>query len=173
MEGDPLEEGGLEYLFGVRYLESGAWTFRAFWGHDRAGERMAFEGFMDFVTKRRGKSPGAHVYHYASYEESALKRLASWHATRQVEVDNLLREGVLVDLYKVVREGVRISEPSYSIKSVEHFYRPEREGEVKSAGASIVWYERWRETQEAQLLQDIADYNRDDVESTQQLREWC
>ncbi|MEP7247188.1 MAG: TM0106 family RecB-like putative nuclease, partial [Gammaproteobacteria bacterium] len=172
MEGDPLEDGGLEYLFGVWYLERGAWTFQAFWGHDRAEERLAFEGLMDFVTERRRKFPGAHVYHYASYEESALKRLASWHATREVEVDNLLREGVLVDLYKVVREGIRISEPSYSIKSVEHFYRPAREGEVQSAGASIVYYERWRETHEPQLLQDIADYNRDDVESTQQLRDW-
>ena len=84
----------------------------------------------------------------------------------------MLRQGALVDLYKVVREGIRISEPSYSIKSVEHFYRPAREGDVQSAGASIVYYERWRETQDAQLLQDIADYNRDDVESTQQLREW-
>lgn len=172
MEGDPLEDGGLEYLFGVWNLKRGAWTFQAFWGHDRAGERIGFESFMDFVTERRRKFPGAHVYHYASYEESALKRLASWHATREVEVDNLLRQGVLVDLYKVVREGIRISESSYSIKSVEHFYRPARNGEVQSAGASIVYYERWRETQEAQLLQDIADYNRDDVESTQQLRDW-
>jgi len=89
-----------------------------------------------------------------------------------VEVDNLLRQGALVDLYKVVREAIRISEPSYSIKNVEHFYRPARAGDVQNAGASIVFYERWRETQDAQLLQDIADYNRDDVESTQQLRDW-
>ncbi len=172
MEGDPLEDGGLEYLFGVWHLEEGAWTFRAFWAHSRAEERLAFEAFVDFVTLRRQQFPDAHVYHYASYEESALKRLASWHATREVEVDNLLRQGALVDLYKVVREGTRISEPSYSIKSVERFYRPAREGEVQSAGASIVYYERWRETHEPQLLHDIADYNRDDVESTQQLREW-
>ncbi len=172
MEGDPLEDGGLEYLFGVWYLKRGAWTFQAFWGHDRAGERVAFAGLMDFVTARRRKFPGAHVYHYGSYEESALKRLAGWHATREVEVDNLLREGVLVDLYKVVREGIRISESSYSIKSVEHFYRPAREGEVQSAGASMVYYERWRETQDPQLLQDIANYNRDDVQSTHQLRDW-
>ena len=172
MEGDPLEDGGLEYLFGTWYVEEGAWIFRAFWAHTRAEERVAFEAFMDFVTLRRQQFPGAHVYHYASYEESALKRLASWHATREVEVDNLLRQGALIDLYKVVREGIRTSEPNYSIKSVEHFYRSAREGEVQNAGASIVYYERWRETHEPQLLQDIANYNRDDVESTQQLREW-
>jgi hypothetical protein len=71
-----------------------------------------------------------------------------------------------------VREGLRISEPSYTIKYVEHFYRPARAGDVQNAGASIVFYERWKETQNPQLLMDIANYNRDDVESTQQLRDW-
>ena len=172
MEGDPLEVDGLEYLFGVGFVVDGKWTFRPFWAHSRSEERVAFEQFIDFVTQRRRQFPGAHIYHYASYEETALKRLASMHATREVEVDNLLRQGALVDLYKVVREGIRISEPSYSIKYVEHFYRSAREGDVQNAGASIVYYERWRETKDAQLLQDIEDYNRDDVESTLQLRDW-
>ena len=172
MEGDPLEDGGLEYLFGVWFRERGAWAFRAFWALDRPQERTAFEQFMDFVAERRRGRPLSHVYHYASYEETALKRLASLHATREVELDDMLREGVLVDLYKVVREGLRISEASYSIKSVERFYRPAREGDVTSAGASIVTFERWRETGEARLLADIESYNRDDVESTQQLHDW-
>lgn len=172
MEGDPLEIGGLEYLFGLWCWEEGGWAFKSFWAHDRAQERVAFEQFMDFVQERRRQFPRAHVYHYASYEETALKRLASFHATREVEMDNLLRHGVLVDLYKVVREGLRISESSYSIKYVERFYRPAREGDVQNAGASIVYYERWRETGDPKLIEDIAAYNRDDVESTQQLRDW-
>lgn len=172
MEGDPLEIGGLEYLFGLWYFEDDAWQFKGFWAHDRAQERVAFEAFMDFVTDRRERYPQSHIYHYASYEETALKRLSCAHATREKALDNLLRQQVLVDLYKVVREGLRISEPSYSIKYVEHFYRPARAGDVQNAGASIVYYERWRETHDPKLLQDIEDYNRDDVESTWQLREW-
>lgn len=172
MEGDPLEAGGLEYLFGLWLRDGGQWTFKPFWAHNRPQERQAFEEFIDFCVAHRRKHPGAHIYHYASYEETALKRLASLHATREVEVDDWLRQGVLVDLYKVVREGLRVSESSYSIKYIERFYRPARAGDVTNAGASIVFYERWRETQDAQLLQDIADYNRDDVDSTQQLHEW-
>lgn len=172
MEGDPLEEGGLEYLFGLWFREDGNWTFKAFWAHDRTQERIAFQQFVDFVVAHRRRHPGAHIYHYASYEQTALKRLASLHATHEVEVDDWLRLGVLVDLYKVVREALRVSEPSYSIKYIERFYRPARAGGVTNAGASIVFYERWRETQDAQLLQEIADYNRDDVESTQQLHGW-
>ena len=172
MEGNPLDDGGLEYLFGVWYREGSAWAFKAFWAHNRSEEKRAFEGFMDFVHERRRQYPRSHVYHYASYEETALKRLAGQHATRVSVVDDLLRHGVLVDLYKVVREALRISEPSYSIKYVEHFYRPARDGDVKTAGASIVYYERWRETGEPQLLVDIESYNRDDVESTWQLHDW-
>jgi uncharacterized protein len=172
MEGDPLEDDGLEYLFGAWFRHDGGWTFRPFWAHIRAEERVAFERFVDFVVERRREHPGAHVYHYANYENAALKRLASLHASREVEVDELLRQGVLVDLYRVVREGLRVSEPSYSIKHVERFYRPAREGGVQTAGASIVAYERWRETREPQLLRDIEAYNRDDVESTQALRDW-
>lgn len=172
MEGDPLEPGGLEYLFGLWLREEDGWTFRAFWAHDRAGERVAFEQFMDFVSAHRRRWPRSHIYHYAAYEATALKRLASSHATREVELDDLLRSQVLVDLYRVVREALRLSEDSYSIKSVEHFYRPARQGGVQNAGASIVYYERWRDTRDPALLDDIAAYNRDDVESTWQLHEW-
>ena len=172
MEGDPWEDGGLEYLFGVYYLEGNAWQFRGFWAHDRQQERKAFEDFMDFAVQRLQAFPGAHIWHYASYEVTALKKLMSMHGTREAEVDNLLRQGRFVDLYRVVREAIRISEPRYSIKNVERFYLEAREGDVTNAGASIVWYEKWRETREQRLLDDIERYNKDDVRSTQLLRDW-
>ena len=40
------------------------------------------------------------------------------------------------------------------------------------AGASVAWYERLRETQDPQLLEDIERYNRDDCESTAELHAW-
>jgi len=172
MEGDPLEEGGLEYLFGLYYLEGGNWHFKGFWAHSRQEEGVAFEQFVDFVVARLKTYPGAHVYHYAKYEETALKKLMTLHATREAEVDNWLRRGVLVDLYQVVREGIMVSEPRYSIKNIEHFYLEAREGDVTNAGASIVWYERWKETGDQALLDSIEKYNEDDVRSTQELRDW-
>lgn len=172
MEGDPLEEGGLEYLFGLYFFENGQAQFKAFWAHSRAEEKVAFEAFMDFVTAWLRKYPNAFIYHYAAYEQTALKKLMSLHGTREAEVDNLLRAQKLVDLYKVVREGIRVSEPRYSIKNIEHFYLESRTGDVKNAGASIVYYEKWKETADPQLLKDIEDYNYDDVRSTYELRQW-
>jgi predicted RecB family nuclease len=173
MEGDPLVPGGLEYLFGVGHREEGdALCFRPFWAHSRTEEKAAFEAFMDFIVGHLQRHPSAHIYHYAAYEKTALRRLASMHATREMEVDDLLRQNRLVDLYKVVRESVRVSEPGYSIKNIERFYREARSGDVQEAGASIIYYDRWRQTSDASLLKSIEDYNRDDVESTHGLHRW-
>ncbi len=156
MEGDPYQDGGLEYLFGYVYRDdSGQARFEGLWAHDRAAEKQAFERFVDSVTERHKRYPDMHVNHYAAYEETALKRLASLHGTREDAVDDLLRGQVLVDLYRVVRQGLRISQPSYSIKKLEVFYMAAREAEVKNASASIVAYEQWIETQDPAILEDI------------------
>lgn len=181
MEGDPLHEGGgLEYLFGVSYLDGGQLRFKAFWALSRAEEKSAFEAFMDFVTERLRAHPSAHVYHYAAYEQTALKKLMSSHGTREAEVDDLLRRQKLIDLYQVVREGLQVSAENYSIKSLEPFYLAEkRGGEVTQGGESVVWFERYlgvigddSDKGNRQLLRDIEDYNKLDCDSTYHLRQW-
>lgn len=172
MEGDPMEEGGLEYLFGLYYFDAGKAVFKAFWAHTRDDERRAFIDFIDFVMARREAYPNMHVYHYAHYENTAIKRLMTSHGVRESAVDQLLREGRLVDLYKVVREGLRISKDSYSIKAVEKFYSEKRSSDVKKAVDSIVVYEQWRNSRNPELLESIRRYNEEDCRSTWQLREW-
>jgi uncharacterized protein len=174
MEGDPLfEDGGLEYLFGFVHGEPGGEVrFTSFWAHERAEEKVAFERALDFIVERLARYPRAHIYHYGSYEETALKRLAMYHGTRETEIDNLLRGRKLVDLYKVVREGLQISEPSYSLKNLEVFFGDRRRGEVTTAGDSIVIYERWRRLRDPQLLDEIGAYNETDCRSTRSCRGW-
>ncbi len=181
MEGDPfVEEGGadgLEYLFGViepagATLEQPA--FHAFWGLDRAGEKRAFEEFIDLVMDRLQKDSKLHIYHYGHYEPSSVKRLMGRHATREEEVDRLLRGDVFVDLFDVVRHGVRVSQDSYSIKKLEPLYGLIREVDLKDAGSSIVNFERWIDggRTDQPLLEQIREYNRDDCISTLRLRDW-
>ncbi|PPK68587.1 TM0106 family RecB-like putative nuclease [Actinokineospora auranticolor] len=178
MEGDPYAEGGtgLEYLFGVVADNE----FTPFWAHNRGAERRAFEEFVDFAVERLTKYPEARIYHYAPYESTALKRLAATHGTREAEVDALLRNRALVDLYAVVRKALRVSQRSYSIKALEPLYMPTaREGEVKTAVSSIEAYEEYLmlvgagETDRAdEVLRGIADYNEYDCVSTQHLFEF-
>jgi len=183
-EGDPMHPGGLEYLCGVLWQATADeeesesvprrpdLRFRAFWAHDRVQEKHAFAELMAFLMARLARSPGAHLYHYAHYEKTALRRLASMHATAETAVDEILRTNRMVDLYRVVRESVRVGEPSYSIKDLERFYMPARTTAVASGGDSLVIYDRFRETGENSLLNDLRDYNRDDCLSTFLLRDW-
>ena len=181
IEGDPfVEDGGmdgLEYLFGVIEPGDGLGLmpdFHAFWARDRAGEKVAFERLVDLVVDRRRRHPEMHVYHYAPYEPSAVRRLMGRHATREEEVDALLRGGVFVDLYTVVRQGVRVSTESYSIKKLEPLYALEREVALRDAGSSIVNFELWLDggRVDQSLLDMIELYNKDDCLSNWRLRDW-
>jgi predicted RecB family nuclease len=202
MEGDPVysapDGASLEYLFGFSYLDTGTLRYKAIWARDRASEKKAFEDAVDFITGRIRQYPDAFIYHYASYEETALKRLAQkygssvssvpsvfqkkqddalkrlaqQYGTRENEVDDLLRGRKLVDLYKVVREGVRTSEPRYSLKNLEVFFAPQRTQEIKEGGDSIVAFERWLVLRDPALLEQIEEYNAFDCRSTMLCRDW-
>jgi len=174
IEADPWAgEAGLEYLFGVVDLDqAGAARYRAFWALDQSQERCAFEAVMDLVVERLARHPDMHVYHYAPYETAALKRLMGRHGTREAELDRLLRAEVFVDLYRVVRQGVRVSQDSYSLKKLEPLYLAERTGDISGGAASIVAFERWRETGDGTLLRSLEDYNRLDCVSLVGLRQW-
>jgi uncharacterized protein len=173
-EGDPYAEGGegREYLAGIGDSGGG---FEPLWAHDRAGERQLTADLVDRLLARWRAHPDMHVYHYAAYEVTALKRLTTRHGVREAELDQLLRGERFVDLYAVVRQGMRISKPSYSIKKLEDFYwKAERNSgeDVADAMSSVVAYERWTTEPDEETLRQIEAYNRDDVRSTLDLHAW-
>ena len=168
---DPLR--GLEYLWGVSRKEGRTWTFQSFECVDREGEKLAFEQFIDFVRARLETYPDLHVYHYASYETAAIKRLMGEYGTREAEVDDLLRRQVFVDLYQVVRQSMQISYDGYSLKKVRRFFmRGAGQGAVADGGESILEFLRFLETGDDSILASIRDYNAEDCESTRLLFEW-
>jgi len=189
-EGDPLwaepdsTVWGLEYLFGVveaPVTPDAAPVFRPFWAHDRAQEKQALVDFLDYVAARLAVHPDLHIYHYAPYEKTALQRLAGRHGVGEDAVDDLLRSGVLVDLYATVRASLRTGQRSYSIKKLEPLYMDTArdEGGVTTAGDSIVEYADACALRDAgdlvgwaQRLDLIAAYNEYDCVSTLRLRDW-
>ncbi|WP_343348000.1 TM0106 family RecB-like putative nuclease [Sphingomicrobium sp. XHP0239] len=177
LEGDPHHPGGLEYLWGIHLRdEQGRAKFIHHWAHDREAERAAFEKVVDFFVAHLRDHPAAHVYHYAHYEITALRRLATAFASREQEVDDLLRAEKFVDLYAIARHAIRTSKRDMSLKSLEKFFAPAREEDVATAGASIVYYHRWKEAQGTAagdaILENILDYNRVDCVNTEGLRDW-
>ena len=107
-EGDPLyTEGaatdwGLDYLFG---MVDTAERFTPLWAHSFAEERVALEQFLALVAARRAAHPNMHIYHYASYERTHLLTIAARHGVGEAAVDQLLADGVLVDLYPIVKRA--------------------------------------------------------------------
>jgi predicted RecB family nuclease len=180
-EGDPLHqegtEWGLDYLFGLVDADE---TFRSFWAHDLAQEKQALVDFLDYVVERRRDHPGMHIYHYASYERTHLLSIAARHGAGEEAVDDLLRNGVLVDLYPIVKQSLRVGSRSYSLKKLEPLYMGGRvRTGVATAADSITEYLRSRELLEAgeaddaaRVLAEIATYNEYDCVSTLALRDW-
>ena len=172
MEGfpDPVSGEKLEYLFGACYRdEQRQLQFADWWAHSPDEEKQAFDGFVQWVQRRRERHPDLHVYHYASYEKTALGKLASRHQIHQAEIDQWLRDELLVDLYPIVRNGLLIGAPSYSIKKVERLYGPPRAEEVENAADSVVQYAEWKKNRNPKILKDIRDYNEKDCQVTEGL----
>jgi uncharacterized protein len=172
MEGfpDPVSGEKLEYLFGACYRdEQEELKFADWWAHSPSEEKQAFDGFVQWVQQRRQRHPNLHVYHYASYEKTALGNLASRHQIHQAEIDQWLRDELLVDLYPIVRNGLLVGAPSYSIKKVERLYGGPREEEVENAADSVVQYAQWKKSQDPQILKDLYRYNEKDCQVTEGL----
>lgn len=172
VEGDPFAGDGITFLFGIAWEENGAAEYRAWWAHDLAEERKAFEEVMDFLVARRRDDPHAHIYHYGAMEKAALTRLMGRHGTRENELDDLLRCESFVDLSGVVRQGMRISHASYGLKSVETFYFTRREKGVADAGGAVMAYEQWLDMNDDSMLDDIEAYNREDCVSLIEMQRW-
>lgn len=187
-EGDPLHtepplpgqptQWGIDYLFG---WVDGREQYTALWAHTFADEKQALETFLDVVNLRRQQSPGMHIYHYAPYEPTHLLAIAARHGVREADVDRLLRDGVFVDLYPIVRRALRVGSRSYSIKKLEPLYMGDeaRTSDVQKGDDSIVRYVEARaliadgdERRGREILDDLADYNRYDCVSTRRLRDW-
>jgi uncharacterized protein len=178
-EGDHfVEEGVQEYLLGYAMRRAGGrLDYVAHWARSLDEERAAFEAFVDLARATRARNPAAHVYHFAPYEPAALKRLSGRYATRQTELDELLRGHAFVDLYAIVRRSLIASVERYSIKDLEPFFGYERAQDLRAAALSRRVVENAIATHRLDADVDehrriVEDYNREDCESAARLRDW-
>jgi uncharacterized protein len=178
LEGDPfVGEHGLEYLFGYQFKDGGQWTYRGDWAFTRQDERRAFEQFVDFIMSRWKEYPDLHIYHYVPYEPAAMKRLMGRYATREEEIDQMLRARLFVDLNGVVRHSIRASVESYSIKRLEPFYNFARQAALTDANVALANLQANLELNDAPSIPEpvksvVRAYNEDDCRSTTRLRDW-
>jgi uncharacterized protein len=179
LEGDPFVGlSGREYLFGVVLLdEAGRPNYECRWALDTAAEKDAFKWFVAIVMERWARYPSLHIYHFAPYEPSALKRLMGRHGVCEDEIDRMLRAELFIDLHTVVKRSVRASVEQYSLKALEVFHGFERKVPLEQAGAAMRQMQHGLELGRAAevdgaVKEAIRVYNADDCFSTLSLRGW-
>jgi len=180
LEGDPfVGEHGLQYLFGFVFQDAGGeWSYEKKWALNREEEKKGFEWLVDEIMERRKTNPKMHVYHFGAYEPGALKRLMGMYATREDEIDRLLRAGALVDLHQAYKQGMRASVEEYSLKKVEAFYGFERKTPLETSRAAMRYVEHrlelgWgNEEMPERFREAMEGYNAEDCLSAARLRDW-
>jgi predicted RecB family nuclease len=179
-EGDGYAFGtGIEYLLGCLSLGDSSMdpVYESRWCFEPISEKQAFEEFIAKMLDTWSRFPDFHIYHYAPYEQTAIKRLAGRHGVCVDSVDRLLRAGVFVDLYRITRQALRASVESYSIKKLEPLYGFERAVPLRDARlaldtfASIFALGSGNETT-SELKEIVESYNREDCLSARRLRDW-
>jgi predicted RecB family nuclease len=198
LEGDRLAlDGGREYLFGIS--DAGG-SYTPIWAPNPTEEKRAFERVVDRIIAAFEDDRAMHVYHFGAYEPTAFKRLSGRYATRESELDVILRAELLVDLHTIVKHSLRASVETYSLKDLEQFYGLTRTQDLRVATASrraIEWAIEMRadlgleaprltpkpqlelgldaaagESKFAEHIAIVERYNRDDCVSAERLRDW-
>ena len=183
LEGDPFAGdieagGGQEYLFGfVAQDASGARTYHKQWALNLEEEKRGFEWLVDEVMQRWKQNPAMHIFHFAAYEPAAFKRLMGRYATREEEVDSMLRAGLFVDLHTVLKQAMLASVEQYSLKKLEALPAFVRKTSLVDSREAMYFVEHklqlGRDLDLPDKYRDVMEgYNSDDCFATAALRDW-
>ncbi len=180
IEGDPfVGNSGLQYLFGFAFNNlNGKLSYEKRWAFTPEDEKKGFEWLVDEIKRRREANPKMHVYHFGAHEPSTFKRLMGIYATRENEIDRMLRAGVLVDLHQAFKQAVRAGVEEYSLKKIEAFYQFARSTPLDQSRTAMRYIEHCLELDRSidnlpsEFRQAMEGYNADDCFSAAKLRDW-
>jgi uncharacterized protein len=164
----------LEYLYGVAYKdENSDLIFKDdLWAEDEFEEKIIFSKFINWMQERISKYPDLKIYHYAHYEITSLRNSAKKHALYEDIVEDWIVTGRFVDLYTVIRKCFLIGKDSYSLKRVEEVAGFKRELDLKSGFDSIFYFERYLDSRDPEIKEEILTYNKDDCFATEVVCTW-
>jgi predicted RecB family nuclease len=179
LEGDPFaDDGGRQYLFGfVTKSQKQEFVYKKQWCFTAEEEKRSFEWIVDQIMQRWNADRNMHVYHFGAYEPSKFKWLMGRYATREDEIDRMLRARLFVDLHTTFKQAVRAGVEEYSLKKLEIFHDFERKIPLEVSREAMRYVEHrlelgWDGELPENLRLAMEGYNEDDCRSTASLRNW-
>ena len=224
-------ESGIIFLFGYLEKVDGEWIYQERWSEDKQGypdkdvEKEKARALVRFFYERYKQCQAMdpkiemHVYHYNHTERSLLGNLttdndqasntvdifanilASEDLSDRMFLNELVENGVFVDLLAVVRNSLQAGLESLSLKFMEQvagFDRsadqqdsnsgdgdtnsssldPESDGTIQQGAGAVFEYELYANhalygiSRDEERKRAIAKYNKEDVDATQLLHAW-
>ncbi len=159
IEGDT--ELGVDYLYGL--LEGEEFTY--FWADAPEEEEVLWKDFLSFIDSLED----AVICYYTSYERQSLARMKRLYGCPDALWEKL--QGMLVDLFPVLRKSFAFPLASYSIKPVAQYLGCSWRAEDAGGAKSMEWYARYW-AGEASLKQKSQRDNEEDVRATKVLSSW-
>jgi predicted RecB family nuclease len=177
VEGLPphLDDVSKVYLWGLRVYGANPGEYRAAtasFGAD--GDREGWEAFLDeaeAIFDRFGDIP---LVHWSGYESGCLTRYVERFGDRSGIAARVRNN--LLNLLPLVQKNVALPLPSYSLKVIEGHIGFERTQDEYGGDWSMAKYIEATETEDeakrAEVMQQILDYNREDLDSTWAVLQW-
>jgi uncharacterized protein len=175
IEGDPLR--GVEYLFGMLVVKGkkAKGKYEYFLAPTPDDEKTAWYEFLEFVRILPSDAP---IFHYGTYERTVVNRLKNRYGGDERAIEKLEKQ--MFNLLTTVCESVALPVYFYSLKDIAKQLGFKWRHKAAGGANSITWYEQYLELKDAKktaakakkILQDIIDYNEDDVRATLHLKRW-
>lgn len=164
IEGDPLRQA--EYLFGFLVREDGKEEYKPFIAERPEDEGKMWKEFLEWIGALEQDYA---VYHYGTYENTSIAVLESRYGG-SAGLDSFKKR--MVDLNVIVKDCLVFPLYFYGIKDIGNYVGFERTGEISGGGESIAYYEDWLTKGDRKALDEVIEYNEDDVEATRFLKDW-
>lgn len=174
IEGDPLR--GVEYLFGLLMAKPGEkGKYEYFLAPTPDDEKTAWHEFLEFVRTLPADAP---IFHYGTYERTVVNRMKNRYGGDEKAIEKLEKQ--MFNLLTTVCESVALPVYFYSLKDIAKQLGFKWRHKAAGGANSITWYEQYLQLKDTKktaakakkILQDIIDYNEDDVRATLHLKRW-
>ncbi|MFZ6014750.1 MAG: TM0106 family RecB-like putative nuclease [Patescibacteria group bacterium] len=165
IESDPPND--MDYLYGFLLRTKDKTEYKPFVAKRPEDEEKMWREFLAWL---KTITLPYHVIHFASYEKIRLSVLEKRYGGSK-ELDDF--KDRMIDMKQIIISSIVLPQYFYGLKYVARFLGYKWRGDVKGGGQSVDVFEKYLETGDEKLMQDILIYNEDDVRATALLADWC